>query len=105
MKLNEMAESITMLGVTGDLQVEVQGVFYDSGKVKPGGLFVAVPGAHADGAEYISDALSNGAVAVVSENALDLGHGAVHIQVHRARRALAELANAFHGDLSHQLKI
>ncbi len=105
MKLNELLETITVLDVAGDLNVEVNGIAYDSRQVKPGGLFVALPGMKSDGAEYIPDALSNGAVAVVSERQLDLGSGVVHIHVPHARRALAELANAFFGDLSHRMKV
>ena len=68
MILSELIKSVNALDVAGDEQVEIKGITYDSRKVKPGWLFVAIPGANADGAAYISDALSNGAAAIVSEH-------------------------------------
>lgn len=105
MKLETLLKSVETLKIKGPVDVEIEGVAYDSRRVAPAGLFVAIRGHKADGAQYVTEALSNGAVAVVSENNLDIGTGAVHIQVPCARRALAEIANAFYGDLSHQLKV
>ncbi|MFG1416241.1 UDP-N-acetylmuramoyl-L-alanyl-D-glutamate--2,6-diaminopimelate ligase [Xanthobacter sp. V0B-10] len=48
-----------------DLRIE--GVTADSRKVRPGFLFVAVPGTHADGAHFIADAVGRGASAVLME--------------------------------------
>ncbi len=105
MTVSELIESITTLDIAGDANTEIAGIAYDSRQVKPGWLFVAIPGTRTDGADFIPDALSHGAVAVLSENQLELGHGVVHIQVPHARRALAELASAFYGHLSHQMKM
>jgi len=103
MNLNKLLESITTMDVAGETDMEITGLAYDSRQVKPGHLFVAIPGTQTDGAEYISDALSNGAVAVVSESRLDLGRKTAHIQVANARRALAELVNVYFGELSKQM--
>ncbi len=105
MMLNELLEAVDVLEMKGAVEVPIEGIAYDSRAVKPGWLFVAVSGHIVDGAQYIADALSNGAVAVVSESDLELGSGATHIRVERARRALAELANAFYGDLSRKMKM
>ena len=43
----------------------VRGVAYDSRKVAPGELFVAIPGLQQDGRRFIADALDRGAAAVV----------------------------------------
>jgi len=105
MKLGALLQSIETLEVKGAVDVEIEGIAYDSRRVMQGGLFVAVRGHKADGVHYVSEALSNGAVAVVSENGLELGAGVAHIRVACARRALAEIATVFHGDLSRQMKI
>ncbi len=47
----------------------VSDVVYDSRNVKPGALYVAVPGAKVHGDTFIESAIKNGAVAVISENA------------------------------------
>ena len=49
---------------------EVRSIAYDSRRVEPGALFVAVPGFHRDGHEFVTDAVSRGAVAAVSERPL-----------------------------------
>ncbi len=105
MKLNALLETITTLEVSGSADVSIDGIAYDSRRVKPGGLFVAVHGHQLDGANYITEALSNGAVVVVSENHLDLGSGITHVQVPNARRALAEIASVYYGDLSRQIQV
>ena len=44
----------------------VTGIAYDSRVVKPGNVFVALKGQHADGTAFVRQALERGAVAVVS---------------------------------------
>lgn len=75
--------------------VAVTGVTADSRKVKPGFLFVAIPGTKADGAQFVAQALANGAAAVASEQKIE-GLGAAFIQVKNARRALALAAAHFY---------
>ncbi len=105
MNLEALLKSLEIQSVTGSLEVEIQRIDYDSRRVIAGSLFVAVKGHQRDGVHYVTEALSAGAVAVVSEHDLDLGPGVVHIQVDDARRVLAELSNTLHGDLSRQMKI
>ena len=46
---------------------EVSDIVHDSRKVKPGSLFVAVRGFNSDGHRFISQAVEQGAVAVIAE--------------------------------------
>ncbi|MGD9767688.1 MAG: UDP-N-acetylmuramoyl-L-alanyl-D-glutamate--2,6-diaminopimelate ligase [Pseudolabrys sp.] len=50
--------------------IEITGVSADSRKVKPGFLFVAIPGTKTDGARFIEQAVKAGAVAIVAEGAV-----------------------------------
>ncbi len=52
--------------------LELAGVASDSRKVKPGDLFVAVPGTKSDGLSFVPQALAAGAVAVMAERAADV---------------------------------
>jgi UDP-N-acetylmuramoyl-tripeptide--D-alanyl-D-alanine ligase len=45
--------------------VEVSSVSIDSRRIEPGGLFVALPGKHADGHDFVREALRTGAAALV----------------------------------------
>jgi UDP-N-acetylmuramoyl-L-alanyl-D-glutamate--2,6-diaminopimelate ligase len=53
----------------GDSSVSVTGVSLDSQTVDPGDLFAALPGRNSHGAEYVAQALRNGAVAVITDSA------------------------------------
>ncbi|MGB9366146.1 MAG: UDP-N-acetylmuramoyl-L-alanyl-D-glutamate--2,6-diaminopimelate ligase [Xanthobacteraceae bacterium] len=70
--------------------LEVTGVSSDSRKVKPGDLFVAVPGAKADGLTFVPQALAAGAVAVMAEQMPEnMPAGIAFVPAADVRRALA----------------
>ena len=83
----------------------VTGIAYDSRTVKPGDVFVALKGQHADGAAFARQAIERGAAAIVSEQAAPAG---VHVPwaiVEDARLALAVLAAAFYRDPSREMRV
>jgi len=70
--------------------IEVGGVTADSRAVKPGDVFVALPGTKADGLAFAAQAVAAGAVAVVAERAPSTPlPGALFVKVENARRTLA----------------
>jgi len=71
------------------------GIASDSRKVKPGDLFVAVPGTKADGLSFVPAALANGAAVVMAERSPALPADVAFIEVDDVRRALARAAAAF----------
>jgi UDP-N-acetylmuramoyl-L-alanyl-D-glutamate--2,6-diaminopimelate ligase len=87
----------------GRTSVDVTGVTQDSRKVKPGDLFVAVPGAKEDGAQFVGEAVSRGAVAVVSEK--PVSSQVPFFKVSNARKALALIAANFYGRPADQLTL
>src|SRR5262245_65277364 len=94
MLLNEMLKGIAGVEVIGGTATDIRGVSYDSRRVAPGHLFVAIKGEKTDGNLYVAEALSRGAVAIASEGAPP--PGAVALRVPNARRFLAEAAGAFY---------
>ncbi len=84
---------------------EVTGVAFDSRRVEPGAVFVAIRGRRADGADFAADAARRGAALVVSESPARPGAGGRWVRVSDARLALAELAAAFHGNPSRDLTV
>jgi UDP-N-acetylmuramoyl-L-alanyl-D-glutamate--2,6-diaminopimelate ligase len=96
MTLEELLCGITAIEVDGDVSCEISSIEYDSRRVTPGALFVALPGEHVDGSVYIEEAAQRGAVAVVMQEACALGGSFPCVQVANARLALAQLARAFH---------
>ena len=84
---------------------DVVAVAYDSRLAGPGSVFVALRGAHADGAAFVHDAVSRGAIAVVSEGAAPAGAGVPWARVTDARLALAALSAALYGRPSEELTL
>jgi UDP-N-acetylmuramoyl-L-alanyl-D-glutamate--2,6-diaminopimelate ligase len=107
MQLSELVAALPEVKVIGEREacdVWVHEVVYDSRQVQPGALFVAIPGLRYDGHDFIHEALSRGAVAVVVERAVEATSACV-LQVPRAREALALLANRFYGLPSRSLTL
>jgi len=87
---------------------EISNLAYDSRKVTPGALFIAVPGSHTDGRAYLEDAARRGAVAALGpplEEVLppDAPAPLPYIIVRDVLSALADLACAFYGYPAQQL--
>ncbi len=53
------------------LRTELKQAVIDSRQVEPGALFIALPGEHVDGHDYVADALEHGAVAALVEQDVD----------------------------------
>jgi len=85
---------------------EIHGVQYDSRRVEAGDLFVAMRGASVDGSSFVADAVSRGAVAVISDSAESVPHpGIAWAHVAHGRRALAAVSANFFGRPAAMLKI
>jgi UDP-N-acetylmuramoyl-L-alanyl-D-glutamate--2,6-diaminopimelate ligase len=89
-----LIDSATLASPLG--AVEVGGITMDSRAVRPGDVFVAVPGSKADGLAYAGQAVAAGAAAVVAERMPALPAGTPFIEVGNARRALALAAARFY---------
>jgi UDP-N-acetylmuramoyl-L-alanyl-D-glutamate--2,6-diaminopimelate ligase len=83
----------------------VTAVAYDSRRVTPGSVFVALRGQKADGAQFAPQALARGAVAVVAETPAPGPTPVPWLVVPDARLALALLADRLHGHPSGDLKV
>src|SRR5947209_3225884 len=97
MKLRELLRDVNVLAMNGDAEAEISAVTADSRLVKPGALFVAIPGTVMDGAKFIDQARSKGAIAVVSEPPATGHRPPATIEVTDARAALALIAANFYG--------
>jgi len=95
MKLKELLKDIPVLACTADPELEIEAVHYDSRKVTPGSLFVAVTGFASDGNRFIPMALGKGAVAVVT--AQKPQEDIPYVLVESDRLALALLGCNFFG--------
>jgi UDP-N-acetylmuramoyl-L-alanyl-D-glutamate--2,6-diaminopimelate ligase len=82
----------------------IRGIAFDSRRVMAGSVFVAVPGDHVDGHDYVASAVALGAAAVVVERPI-AGLRAPQIVVDRSRTALAVAAAWWYGDPSREMGV
>src|SRR6478609_11975698 len=85
---------------------EVSGLDYNSRRVEPGWVFVAMRGESSDGNRHIDSALKNGAVAVVTDSKSE--HRRQHVPwavIPSGRRALARMSANFYGHPAEKLKV
>jgi UDP-N-acetylmuramoyl-L-alanyl-D-glutamate--2,6-diaminopimelate ligase len=95
MTFDELLQGAEVLSVSGN--PGVAGVEYDSRRVCPGAVFVAMRGEASDGNRFIDQAIAAGAVAVVTDSAAELPRpGSGWAQVVNGRRALARLSANFY---------
>jgi len=76
---------------------DVTSVEYDSRRVKPGSVFVAMRGETSDGNRFIDKAIQSGAVAIVTDSpAENPREGVAWVLVPHGRRALARISENFY---------
>src|SRR5277367_5453344 len=103
MNWKELAAEVTSVGSGGDSDAPITGIEYDSRKVKPGAVFVAMKGGSTDGNRYIDKAIGAGALGIITDSSNTFDHllvyqpGVTVLEVENGRRALAEASAAFFG--------
>ncbi len=110
MALLDVADAVRLLAgaqVRGAGMGAIASLTHDSRAVVPGSLFAAIPGAITDGHRFVGDALDAGALVLLVEREpeLLLPPGTTCLVVDDARRALARLAAAYHGEPTRSLRV
>ncbi|MGA3081689.1 MAG: UDP-N-acetylmuramoyl-L-alanyl-D-glutamate--2,6-diaminopimelate ligase [Terracidiphilus sp.] len=103
MNWKELIDEITAVGAGGGSELPVTGVEYDSRKIKPGAVFVAMKGGSTDGNRYVEKAIDAGALGIITDSAPKFDHllvfeaGLPVLEVEHGRRALAQASAVFFG--------
>ncbi len=105
MQLKQLIKSMPVLGVDGPLDREIAGIVYDSRRVTPGMVFVAIPGVHVDGHDFINTAIDRGAAAIICERNGFSSPRATKIKVPDVREALARAAASYYQHPSTKLQV
>jgi UDP-N-acetylmuramoyl-L-alanyl-D-glutamate--2,6-diaminopimelate ligase len=105
MLLKDLVDELPALRTEGSLDREVAGITYDSRRISPGMVFVAIPGQNTDGHDFIPAAIDRGAAAIICERNGFTSQRAAKIKVADARAALARASAAFYGHPSAKLKV
>jgi UDP-N-acetylmuramoyl-L-alanyl-D-glutamate--2,6-diaminopimelate ligase len=102
---SELTAEQTILLHQGNLAVPVRGIAYDSRKVEPGYVFVAIEGFQTDGHYFVEQAIAKGAIALVVQKPVAVPASVTWIQVPQTRLALALLSARFYNYPSRRLKL
>jgi len=100
---NDLIVEVPHIGAAGGSDAAVSGVEYDSRRVRPGAIFVAMKGGTTDGNRFVEKAIAAGAIGVITDSAQTFDHllvfqpGFPVLEVEHGRRALAAASAAFFG--------
>ncbi|HEY1804820.1 MAG TPA: UDP-N-acetylmuramoyl-L-alanyl-D-glutamate--2,6-diaminopimelate ligase [Terracidiphilus sp.] len=103
MNWNDLVSEVASIGSAGSTAAPITGVEYDSRRVRPGAVFVAMKGGSSDGNRFIQMAIAAGAVGILTDSEQTFDHLTVYhpnlavLHVEHGRRALAQAAAAFFG--------
>lgn len=102
---SELIADLTVLFSSGNLDVPVNGIAYDSRRVEHDFLFLAIDGFKTDGHFFVNDAIASGAAALVVEKPVVVPSDVAWIQVPDTRQALALISARFYKFPSRKLTL
>jgi UDP-N-acetylmuramoyl-L-alanyl-D-glutamate--2,6-diaminopimelate ligase len=104
--INDLIRNIGVISITGEENPVIDKIEFDSRKVTPGTLFVAVKGTKSDGHDYIGKAVKSGASAVICEVLPENADKTIcWIKTNDSSKALGIVASEFYGNPSSSLKL
>lgn len=96
MKLSKLLERQQYELLQGSIETEIADIAYDSRKIRPGMLFVAIAGTVVDGHKFIPDVINRGASAIVVEKDTVIDNPDVTVvKVDNGRAALSYMSQAY----------
>ncbi|HSL85547.1 MAG TPA: UDP-N-acetylmuramoyl-L-alanyl-D-glutamate--2,6-diaminopimelate ligase [Bacteroidales bacterium] len=104
--LNKILSDLDIVSLNGDTKKSVEAIEFDSRRVKPGTLFVAVRGTKTDGHIFLEDAVKSGAVAIICESLpQNPDKNVTWIVCNDSARALGLASSNFYGNPSSSIKL
>ncbi|HEX8710973.1 MAG TPA: UDP-N-acetylmuramoyl-L-alanyl-D-glutamate--2,6-diaminopimelate ligase [Terracidiphilus sp.] len=103
MNWSELIAEILSVDSAGDSAAPITSIEYDSRRVRPGSVFVAMKGGSTDGNRFVEKALAAGAVGIITDSPQTFDHllvynaGVCVLAVEHGRNALAAASAAFYG--------
>jgi UDP-N-acetylmuramoyl-L-alanyl-D-glutamate--2,6-diaminopimelate ligase len=105
-ELNKILSGINCISVSGDTARIIENIVFDSRTVAEGSLFVAVRGSKSDGHDYIINAVSSGASAIICEKLpVNPEKSITWIVTDDSAKALGQASSNFFGNPSSSLRL
>lgn len=104
--LKDILYKVSLISTTGDMDLRIQNIVFDSRQVIERSVFVAVPGTQVDGHDYIEAAVIKGATVIVCEILPEiLNEGITYVQVVNSAKAMGIMASNYFDNPSEKLKV
>ena len=104
--LKDILYKVHITSTSGSTDVEVNSICFDSRKVQPGSLFIAVVGLQSDGHDFIETAISAGATSILCVKLPEtISDKVTFVTVKDSSTALGVIASNFYGNPSSKLKL
>ena len=104
MKLNDILKGLDIANITGDTNIDITNIAYDSRKVEENTLFICIKGFNSDGHKYIESAIEKGAKAFLIQDDVNI-EGYTFIKVEDTSAAMAKVADNFYNNPSKELDV
>ena len=104
MILNDLLNGLDIINITGNLNIDITNIAYDSRKVEENTLFICIKGFNSDGHKYIESAIEKGAKAFLVQEDINI-EGYTFIKVEDTRASMAKVADNFYGNPSSELGV
>ena len=104
-KLSDLFKDINMRFPEEYKELRISGISGDSRTVQRGNLFIAVPGHTQDGRHYIAEAISLGAIAILTIPGKDINAGVPVILADDLREVISIIANRFYDYPSRKMHV
>ena len=104
--LREILYNVNIVQVLGNNDIAIHALHIDSRQIRQGDAFIAIRGLAADGHDFISKAIGQGAAAVICETVPDtISPDVCYVQVANSHQTAGVMAGNFYDNPSHRLKL
>jgi UDP-N-acetylmuramoyl-L-alanyl-D-glutamate--2,6-diaminopimelate ligase len=104
--LKDILYKVSLISTTGDMEVRVSSIVFDSRKADAKSVFVAIAGTQVDGHDFIDSVLEKGCHVIVCERMPEtLKEGITYVQVANSAKSLGIIAANFYGNPSEKIKV
>ena len=105
MKLQKLISELGSFTISGRKDIGINGIATDSNNIKSGFAFICIKGTKADGHNFINDAISRGAAALIVERDVEVLENITIIKVPDTKEILPVIADTFYNYPSNRMNV
>ncbi len=105
MKLQKLISKLGSFTISGRKDIGINGIATDSNNIKRGFVFICIKGTKADGHNFVNDAISRGAAALIVEKDVEVLEDITIIKVPDTKEILPVIADTFYNYPSNRMNV